>query len=627
MCGIAGFIDYSSSVSDEDLVRMTDSIIHRGPDSAGYKVFNTSLAKVGLGHRRLSIIDISSSGSQPMTKHGLTIVYNGEVYNYKEIKIKLLKANYKFTSTSDTEVILSAYDYWGENCVKKFTGMFAFAIYDQTKDQIFLCRDRPGAKPLFLYRKDNIIMFSSELKAFHKCQAFYKSINKDAVNLYFQYGFVPSPITIFNHCTKVKPGSYLIINLKSRAVKEHRYWDPNKYVTNEGLAYSEKQLLPLIEEKLVKAINYRMVADVPVGVFLSGGYDSSLVTAVLQSDRTEKIKTFTIGFQDKRYDESSYARKVAEYLGTDHSSYICSKKDTIELIPKMASIFDEPFADSSAIPTLLVSKLTSKHVKVAISADGGDELFAGYKRNTRFLEISNSLNRIPGKLKNLLAHLISGSQSLGLYPDDLNRKLEKSKNLLIDISLANIFNEYSKNLTASEANFISNHKVKYDPQLVLGDPIESDDNLNKMLSVDYQSTLTNDMLVKVDRSTMHYSLEGREPLLDHELYEFVSSIPSDLKMKNGTLKYLLKEITHKYIPKEIMDRPKKGFGIPLNSWLKDDLNDMVHDYLNTKAIDKFDILDSKEVLSKVRFQEKYGKERNNIIWSTLMFQMWCEKWL
>ena len=630
MCGIAGFIDYKRATSREHLVAMTDSMTHRGPDGAGYSIWNTPNAVLGFGHRRLSIIDLSEAGAQPMEKHDFSMIFNGEIYNYKEIQVELKNLGHTFRSDSDTEVVLSAFKQWGIDCVHKFRGMFAFSLFDHKEEKVYFFRDRIGVKPLFFYEHDGLILFASELKAFHKHPRFNKEVNLNAVSLYFKYGFIPSPLCIFDKVKKVMPGHIVIHDLKTQKSQTKEYWNASSFVSANQQMPSGQELEDEIEVLLKESFEYRMVADVPVGVFLSGGYDSSLVTAMLQHQRSTKINTFTIGFENKEYNEAGYAGEVANYLGTNHTSYTCTKQEAQSIIPDIPFYYDEPFADSSAIPTFLVSKVTAQSVKVALSADGGDELFSGYNRNLRFLNIHQKAQKIPKALRAIIAG--SANIMATVQSGNLDKSIwwSKTEAVLKDPSLLNIFDVYPQFLSKA---FISKLALKngdkdLNPQTNIRKQLDHiPDQFNALLSFDYQSTLTNDMLVKVDRASMANSLEGREPMLDHLLYEYMAKVPSAQKMQGGTLKYILKNITHKYIPKQIMERPKMGFGIPINHWLKNELNYLVQENFTDIKIKNHGILDPKATQKMLTGLLNTKTNTNNQLWLLLSFQMWCEKWL
>jgi asparagine synthase (glutamine-hydrolysing) len=364
MCGIAGYVDFSFRTPENILHLMTDVLHHRGPDDSGCYLDRNDFADIGLGHRRLSILDLSPLGHQPMSFQHFVIIYNGEIYNYKEIRFELEQHDYIFDSDSDTEVILKAYHLWGAEMVHKFNGMFAFVLYDKTKNIILLFRDRTGIKPLYWYFKENLILFSSELKSFHQHPAFQKELNADGVMLYFQYGYIPEPYTIFEDCQKLKSGYYVTVNLKNKNITETKYWDVLDFYRKPKLQISEEEAIDETERIFKSAFEYRMVSDVPVGIFLSGGYDSSIVAAILQSNRTEKLKTFAMGFDEEKYDEAPFAKKVAGYLGTDHKEYYCTLQDALDILPLLPEIWDEPFGDTGAIPAVLLSRHAKKDVTV-----------------------------------------------------------------------------------------------------------------------------------------------------------------------------------------------------------------------------------------------------------------------
>ncbi|MCB0709080.1 MAG: asparagine synthase (glutamine-hydrolyzing), partial [Chitinophagaceae bacterium] len=357
MCGISGFVDFNKKSGKNILEKMNRTLHHRGPDGEGYGIFETDTSITGLGHRRLSIIDLSEGGSQPKTYKGLHITFNGEIYNYAEIKNSLVSKGHTFNSHSDTEVILHAYEEWGPAALQQFIGMFAFVIYDETNKKIFACRDRAGVKPFFYYYKDGLFLFASELKALLQHPGFTKEINTDAVAAFLQFGYVPTPNCIFNDTHKLKPGHYLLLNLQTKAIETTRYWNVYDAYNKPEVKISLPDAISETEKLLTSAFQYRMVSDVPVGVFLSGGYDSSCVTAILQKNNTEKIKTFTIGVPDVGLNEAPFAKEIAAHLGTDHTEYYCTQKEALEIVPQLPFFYDEPFADSSAIPTTLVSRI------------------------------------------------------------------------------------------------------------------------------------------------------------------------------------------------------------------------------------------------------------------------------
>lgn len=399
MCGISGFIDFNKKTNISTLEKMNRTLAHRGPDGEGYKIYNTENAITGLGHRRLSIIDLSEGGSQPQKFENLHIVFNGEVYNYKEIKAELESKGHSFNSHSDTEVVLHAYKEWGSEALKKFIGMFAFVIYDDAAQTLFACRDRAGVKPLFYYYANGLFLFASELKALMQHPEFIKEINVDAAAAYMQYGYVPAPHCIFNNAFKLKPGHFLTLNTVTGTLSTQQYWNVYDAYNKPVLKIDFNEAVSETEKLLESAFQYRMVSDVPVGVFLSGGYDSSCVTALLQKNNTEKIKTFTIGVPDAGLNEAPYAKEIAAYLGTDHTEHYCTQKEALEIVPQLPFFYDEPFADSSAIPTSLVCKIARQKVTVALSADAGDEVFAGYNRYDYVMKYGKTIQSLPAPVR------------------------------------------------------------------------------------------------------------------------------------------------------------------------------------------------------------------------------------
>jgi len=627
MCGIVGFVDFKKKSTKKVLEKMTSVIAHRGPDDAGYSFSLNEEENIGLGHRRLSVLDLSSDGHQPMIFQNLTIVYNGEVYNFHAIREELIEVGFTFDSNSDTEVILKSFDCWGIKAVDKFIGMFAFFIYDREKRKCYVVRDRAGVKPLYYYWKNGIFLFGSELKSFHQHPDFEKIISKDSLAQFLQYGYILQPYSIFENTFKLKAGHYLELNLKEQSFEEKKYWDVYDFYKKPKLELSEAEVISESEKILKKAIDYRMVSDVPVGVFLSGGYDSSLVTALLQSNRKEKINTFTIGFHEKGFDEAPYAKSVSEHLGTNHTEYYCTQEDAKEILPKLVDIYDEPFGDSSAIPTILVSQLAREKVTVALSADGGDEIFAGYNKYDAVIDFYNKYKSYPKKLRHLcassmgLAGTVSSSYALSRKLD-IRASIIKADSVseLLKVSSQKYKNRDVQILFKEEVNFLKN---SFDDDL--SSSIE--DDLNKLLAVDYKTYMNDNILTKVDRATMSVALEGREPLLDQHIIEFLAQVDPKIKYKNRNKKYILKEITHKYLPKKLMDRPKKGFSVPIFEWFKDELKEYILYYLDTNRIEKEGIFNS-DVVAYKRDQYLAGNLKDiNEIWYLLVFEMWYEKWM
>jgi asparagine synthase (glutamine-hydrolysing) len=640
MCGITGFIDFKNRTSQEVLDSMTQTLHHRGPDANGKELLQTPKALIGLGHARLSIIDLTPSGRQPMTFNDYWICFNGEVYNYAEIKKDLVALGHSFVGGSDTEVILHAYIEWGEKAIEKFIGMFAFVIYNPVKQELFCVRDRAGIKPFFYYWKDGLFLFSSELKAFHAHPNFQKELNYPAVAAFMQYGNVPTPHCIFNHCWKLKPGHTLTISLSHPEASLNHSLSNQKSYWNVYDAYNQpKQQISFEEalnetEKLLKsACDYRMVADVPVGVFLSGGYDSASVTALLQKDRTEKLKTFTIAVPDIGLNEAPYAKDIAKHLGTDHTEINCTQQEAIDLIEDLPYYYDEPFADSSAIPTTLVSKAARQHVTVALSADAGDEVFAGYNRYDYLYRFGPKINSIPAPIRKIIAGTMDviPSNALPILKNKYNfhNRYEKLKGILRNPSPESIMLSLSQQFTDKQLQeFMAGSFSLLDTAYTSKElKQEFFSPLAYMMAIDYQTYLVDDIMQKVDRAAMTVSLEGREPYLDHRVIEWAATLPDEYKYNNGQKKYILKEILHKYVPKEMMDRPKMGFAIPIAEWMLKDLKSMIDSFINEETIRKQGIFNWPQVkaLRDAFFNGK--KELDYKMWYLLMFQMWYAKWM
>lgn len=631
MCGLTGFCDFSKKLSLKDLQTASDCLKHRGPDDNGTAIFDTATAIVGLGHRRLSILDLSAAGNQPMYSDdkSIVIILNGEIYNFSEVRKELEALGHSFHSCSDTEVIIKTYQQFGIEGIHKFIGMFAFALYDIRKQLIYLLRDRAGVKPLHYYFKNDCVLFASELKSIYTYPAFEKVINQQAVSLFFKYGYIRAPHTIFQNTFKVLPGHYIRIKVAAKQLEEIKYYDVLDYYNKPKLKITEQDALDEVEKLFTSAFQYRMVSDVPVGVFLSGGYDSSVVTAILQKNNTRKIKTFTIGFHEEKYNEAPHAKKVAEYIGTDHNEYYCTTKEAQDIFPLLADIYDEPFGDSSGIPTTLVSRFARSQVTVALSADGGDEIFAGYNRYPQLQNLNNAITKTPAILRTVIGNILPAVPFKHI--PFLNRrrpafnKLEEILRSGDSISIADILSKHytNKQLTKLLPTLA--------PAINLYDDVghinNQNDFINTLLALDYKTYMVDDILVKVDRATMSTGLEGREPLLDQRIIEFVAQLPSELKYKKGNKKYLLKKIAHKYIPRELLDRPKAGFGLPVYEWLKTDLKHLLYEYINEEQLSQHEFINAKNAIV-LRDEFLNGKQKNETqIWLLLIFQMWWNRWM
>ncbi len=637
MCGITGFIDFKNTSTSEDLVSMTNVLEHRGPDD--YDVFfeeNTNYS-IGLGHRRLSIIDLSANGKQPFFSEDKQhiLVFNGEVYNYQEVRAELITLGYSFRTDTDTEVILKSYLEWGNDCLDKFIGMFSIILFDKVKDIFFIARDRAGVKPLYYYLGDECVLFSSELKSFHQSDKFKKELNESALPFYFKFGYIPAPHTIFENCFKLKPGHTLTINLKTQEKTYNKYWDLLDFHKKEPFQFSETKIIKDVEELLTSSLKYRMVSDVPVGLFLSGGYDSTLMTAIL-SKHFDKLKTFTIGFDDPKFNEANHAKVIAKKLGTEHYECYCREKEMEDIINQLPHFFDEPFADTSAIPTILLSKFASKEVTVALSGDGGDEAFAGYSKYFALERITNlsKLKRtgLTGMTK------ILGGNSVEMMSSFLPKKYRQSNikdkfyKLQETLSFSSPSDMFANASSGISQKVLESMGVKWSSDELAKTYFSNfnavdGDILQKMMLTDYYTFMIDDVLVKTDRSTMSASIEGREPLIDHRLFEYLSRVPNSIKYKNKTGKYLLRQVLYKYIPQSLVDKPKSGFVLPIEEMLRKQLRYLVEKHLLSEVKDEKTYYD-KKAFKTIVHQFLNGESRFfHLVWRALMFEMWKEKWM
>src|SRR3990172_12889600 len=635
MCGIVGLCS---------LNKRTDKTIltYRGPDDAG--IYFDEECNVGLGHRRLSVLDLSSFGHQPMSNDNgsIWITYNGEVYNYREIREELIKEGYNFKSHTDTEIVIKAYEEWGIDCVHKFIGMFALAIWDRREKKLYLLRDRVGVKPLYYYHKDGLFLFASELKALMKHPDFSKEVNYSVLSLYLRYGYISAPFTIFQNTYKLKPGHYLCFS--NNDVRELKYWDIVDFYLQEPINTSEDEVVEELENLLIDSFKYRLVSDVPVGVFLSGGIDSSVVTALLQKNINTQLKTFSIGFYEDRFNEAKWSKKIANYLETDHTEYYLSVKEAFNIIEKLPEIYDEPFGDNSGIPTYLVSSLARQNVTVALSADGADELFCGYNHYRSIIYLNRWFLGLPAYIRNSIIKalpLFSPPTVDSIYRTfkffmpkvkGLRDKYEKWRNMLYEINDGNFLDMYKFNTNRCTPNEITrlmenNYDSKFNTYFEdTFRRLHNNDFITQMMAIEFKTWLVDDILTKVDRASMSVGLEAREPFLDHRLVQYVARIPVNLKYKKGMSKYILRKILYKYVPVELLERPKKGFGIPLAEWLRGELSSLVMNYLNEDRLKKAGIFNPGFVSSCIK-DFMNGSINVKKIWFLLMFEMWKEKWL
>lgn len=627
MCGISGIVDFNKMISKSILDEMIQTLHHRGPNNHNSIIIENDSYYIGLSHARLSIIDLSESANQPMVYENYHIVFNGEIYNFREIREELIHLGHVFILDSDTEVILHAFAEWGTKCVDRFIGMFAFVIYDKDNRKIYLFRDRAGVKPIYYYYDEDLFLFASELKAICKHPSFKKEIDNQAVALYFKLGTIPSPYSIYKKTLKLKPGHWACLNLDNKTLILEKYWDAQSFYEQDQLNLSYEEAKNQLHSLLKSACQYRMIADVPVGIFLSGGYDSTIVASILQKNTISKLKTFTIGFEEGN-NEAPFAKDIAAHIGTDHTEFICTTAEAKELIPQLSFYYDEPFSDSSAIPTMLVSKLAGQKVTVVLSADAGDEQFCGYNSYPlleAYLKKVNKMKPLANKASGSFLQLASVSL---LKKDKISHKL---------YSLGQMFKKESKYWVSMLHEGMQSAPEKIIEKLLVdrGNPIQAmltDDSLfHDQISVanllDYQNYLPNDILVKVDRATMSASIEGREPLLDHRVLEFAARLPMDYKYDGKIKKKILKDIAYEYVPKEIMDRPKTGFTLPIYSWLKGDLSYLLDEYLSRESLKSTKIFNVDFTLELLNSFRNNKLRDESIIWKILQFQMWHRCWI
>jgi asparagine synthase (glutamine-hydrolysing) len=649
MCGINGFYSKSLSNFDDVIVKMNSAISHRGPDTNG--TWSDKNSGIVLGHQRLSIIDVSSSGNQPMQSSSgrYILTYNGEIYNYLKIRkeLEMNNANIKWKGNSDTEILLESIGFWGiELTLQKIQGMFAFGIWDQKMRRLILARDRIGEKPLYYgwqgEGNNRVFLFGSELKALKVHPEFNGQINRDAIALQLRHNCIPAPYTIYKDIYKLLPGNYL--ELKHNDLKKEllsypkKYWSLTSslmYGNKNQLKFNEDEIQKDLEENLKISIKKQMISDVPIGAFLSGGVDSSTVVALMQSQSHQPVKTFTVGFNEKEYNEAKFAKKIAKHLGTNHTELYVSPKAAMEVIPKISTIYDEPFSDSSQIPTFLVSQLTKQHVKVAISGDGGDELFCGYNRYKMSEKFSSIFRFMPFSLRKTLASTIQSISPHNLdkisrfipildQPTNFGDKIHKGADVLNTKNFSDIYYtlcSHWKNPT----EIVLNSK---EPGTLLTKFKPNINYLNtqqQMMALDFLTYLPDDILVKVDRAAMASSLETRVPFLDHNLIEYVFKIPHSLKFRNGHGKWILKKILNQYVPKSLTQRPKVGFEIPLGSWLRGPLRDWAENLLNEKRLNQENFFNTKLVRDKWSEHINGKKNWHHHLWDILMFQAWLEK--
>ncbi|MEK7464049.1 MAG: asparagine synthase (glutamine-hydrolyzing) [Patescibacteria group bacterium] len=622
MCGIAGYWSQGSE-KEKILHSMIDSLSHRGPDDKGINI----AGDVCLAQSRLSIIDLSPAGHQPMSNEdgSVWIVFNGEIYNFQELR-KELKQMHDFKSSTDTEIIIHLYEEIGEKVFEKIQGMFALAIYDIKKEKLVLGRDRMGKKPLFWGVHDGAFIFGSELKALMAHPKFKKQINLESLDKYFLYENIPTPHTIFKDTYKLEAGTYLVWDGKTSQKKQ--FWKPTFLPKSASFTESLTEL----DRRLDEAVSTRLVADVPLGIFLSGGLDSSLIAYYASKNSKTKVKTFSIGFEEKSFDESVYARKVAEHLGTEHYEKILSAKDASSLIPKVAEMLDEPMADASIIPTYLLSKFTKEHVTVALGGDGGDELFCGYDTFTAH-KLAGYYEIIPHFLRKFIQK-IAVSLPTSYANMSLDFKIKKfvggfdgEKKYRNQRWLGSFDREDRQKLLKNEIWKTLENKNEFDDVDRYHAECDSRDYFDQ-LGYEYQRLYMMDqILVKVDRASMYNSLEIRAPFLDTRVVDLTNHMPVDFKFKGLEKKYILKKLMEGKLPKDIIYRKKKGFGMPIAEWIRGDLKPLILDVLGEKSLKEMNLFNSDFVSWLVGEHMAGKKDNRKQIWTLLIFALWWRKWV
>jgi asparagine synthase (glutamine-hydrolysing) len=648
MCGIAGFWCERSTGIDmiATVRRMTNAIRNRGPDDEG--VWCDVEASVALGHRRLSVLDLSPQAHQPMQSHTgrFSMVFNGEIYNFRVLKEELCRSSFSFRSTSDTEVMLAAFEHWGvAQALPKFVGMFAFAVWDRSERTLYLGRDRFGEKPLYYGWMGGTLLFGSELKALREHPHWDAQIDRDVLALFIQYGYVPAPYSIYRSVQKLEPGSILAISRQDGHVRSHKiqYWSPREMVES-GAQFpfdgDDEEAVSAFDTLLKRTVRQQMISDVPLGAFLSGGIDSSAIVAIMQSESSRPIKTFTVAFNEREYDEANHARGIANSLGTDHSELRLTPGDALAIIPKLPTLYDEPFADPSQIPTFLVSQFARRDVTVALSGDGGDELLGGYDRYVWGDRLWSGLAQMPQRLRAVLAVGLTAVSSQSW--DRINRfgssTIPRSYRV---VSMGEKTHKLASMLKAKNATGVYRDllSICHDSNLIVigGSPaamLQNNNELPAAVSEDFFSTgmyldlmgfLPDDILVKVDRASMGVSLETRAPLLDHRVAEFCWRLPRRFKIRGAQRKWLLRKVLARYLPAIDVDRPKMGFAMPLAAWLRGPLRPWADTMIESSRLREEGFLNARLVHERWYEHLSARNDCHRFLWNILMFQAWLER--
>ena len=644
MCGFSGFLGFASQDKNnslEILLRMNSSLDHRGPDSEGYWIEENR--QIALGHKRLSILDLSDAGAQPMhSRSGKYVLsFNGEIYNHQSLRIELMSEvkDHKWRGNSDTETLVECIDRWGlEATLNKSEGMFAFALWSEDDHCLYLARDRFGEKPIYYGWIGSGIsesfIFSSELKALKAHPNFNPNLSRDAIALQMRLSCIPAPLSIYEGIYKLEPAQILQVSLKDKNIKKSCYWPLEEVFLNgyqNPFHGTIEEATENLHNLLLSKVNDQMLSDVPLGAFLSGGIDSATIVSLMQSQSSDKIKTFTIGFDIPDYNEAEFAKTIAEHLGTDHTELYLTGRDAINVIPNLSSIYDEPFSDSSQIPTYLVSKLAKESVTVALSGDGGDEIFGGYNRylfshrysgillKTPYILrkfIYAGILKFPGNLRNSIGELLKRCIDIPNFPSKFRKTVDllnvRNQQELYTNLISNWKDTNNLVFDSSETNnFVSSLMEELDPT-------------SFMMLNDLMLYLPDDILTKVDRASMNVSLESRVPFLNHQIFEFASTLPLHYKIRGSETKHILRRILYKYVPSSIMERPKFGFAVPIESWLKNDLKEWSLDLLNKEKLEAQGYLNC-ELISKMLNEHIEGfTNHDQKLWDVLMFQSWLD---
>ncbi len=645
MCGIAGFIN-TSQVGHESICRkMVATLHHRGPDHSD--VWISKDHGIALGHARLSILDLSTAGHQPMTSScgRYVMTFNGEIYNHLQLRKKLSLSGYSasWRGHSDTETLLATFSVWGvKKTLQECVGMFALALWDNKEKKLTLTRDRIGEKPVYYGWQGSSFLFGSELKALKAHPEFQNNINRDSLCLLLRHNTISSPYSIYQGVSKLAPGSILTLNLSNKEIEVETYWSMKEVVQsalNNPFEGSEQEALLELEAVLSQSVSDQMISDVPLGAFLSGGIDSSTVVALMQSQSSNKVKTFSIGFNEKGYDEAKHAKDVAEHLGTDHTELYVTSSEALNVIPQLPVMFDEPFSDSSQIPTYLVSKLAKRNVDVSLSGDGGDELFGGYNRHIWVKSIWNRTGHLPLFSRRLILYAITS-----LSPTTWNQffrmcssvfpsryrvsqpgdKMYKLASVIASESPDAMYRDLVSHWSRPDSIVLGSKE----PETLLDNPSLLPDLFDveqRMMFLDTVTYLSDDILTKVDRAAMSVSLETRVPMLDHRVVEFAWRLPLNMKIKNGQGKWILRQLLHKHVPKNLVERPKMGFGVPMDIWLRGPLRDWAENLLETSRLEQEGFFNAEAVRTKWNEHISGKRDWQHHLWDVLMFQAWLEK--